>query len=212
VFSLTDRWLHRPYTSPRAHRSIEVVVEEGLRDLARRLEFDYERVQALIQEQLRGEPGVDPAASRDVQFGQLIRTLEARIVQELDLVATRLIGEQAELYSTTDRLRAEAEPRFAIAPPLLALSLFLAVTEHPAWFAVSAAVAVLAWQGVRRRTEANDVLADSLLLERVEAPILERLRRAAGLPRGDTEAGASEKPAPVARTGSQRETLSGPRL
>jgi hypothetical protein len=176
---VADRWLDRPYTSARARRSIELVVDERLREFVARL--DYDRLQDLLQEQLRGEFVLQPG-DRNSEFGQLIYALEERMVQELDLAATRLIGEQAELYSTIDRLRAEAELRFAIAPPLLALSLFLGITEHIAWLGLSLAVAVLAWQGVQRRTRANDVVADSLLLGRVEAPILERLRRAAALP------------------------------
>jgi hypothetical protein len=179
LLGVADRWLDRPFTSSRTRRSIELVVDERLREFVAELGFD--RLQDLLQEQLRGEFVLE-GGDRNRQFGQLIRALEERIVRELDLVATRLIGNQAELYSTIDRLRAEAELRLAIAPPLVALSVFLAITEHVGWASATLAVAILVWQGVRRRTKANDVIADALLLGPVEAPILERLRRAAALP------------------------------
>jgi hypothetical protein len=193
LLGVADRWLDRPFTSSRARRSIELVVDERLREFVAEIGFD--RLQDLLQEQLRGEFALE-GGDRNTQFGQLIRALEERIVRELDLVATRLIGSQVELYSTIDRLRAEAELRFAIAPPLLALSVFLGVTEHAAWLTAMLAVAVLGWQGVRRRTRANDVIADALLLGPVEAPILERLRRASVLP-AISEAADEEEARPL---------------
>jgi hypothetical protein len=184
IASPIGQWLKQPFTSARAQSSIELVVDDRLRELTKRVPID--RVEYLLEEQLRGREQmrqpIREEKNPEVRLGRLIRVLEERIIQELDLASTRLIGEQPELFSTVDRLRAEAEFRFAIAPPLLALGLLLATTEHVLWLAMVIAVAVLGWQGMRRRTEANDVVADSLLLGRVEAPILERLRRAAEMP------------------------------
>jgi hypothetical protein len=105
-----------------------------------------------------------------------LTTLVGAVLAELQLVETRLIGEQTELYSTADRLGAEAEFRDAVTPPLVGLVVVLAFESSPAWLIGLIPIAMLYWQGVRRRQAHNDLLADALLLGRVEAPIVERLR------------------------------------
>jgi hypothetical protein len=120
----------------------------------------------------------------------LSRALADATYKELDMVGTRLIGDQSELYGAVDRLRSEAELRQAVTFPLEALALGL--IYRGVWVAgvpLLVGAACLPAQGRRRIKAANDLLAESLLLERVKAPTLERFLQDNGLadrpPAGD---------------------------
>ena len=127
------------------------------------------------------------------------------ISNNLDLITTRLLGDQAELFSAIDRKRAEAEFRFAVASPLLALIVFLGVRENWFWLIAIIAVALLYGQGVGRLWAATELIVDALSLGRVDAPVLERLARladevlAAYDARGDPD---KTQPLPAATAGS----------
>ena len=103
--------------------------------------------------------------------------LANRTYHELNLVLTRLLGEQPDLYSAVDRIRAEAELRQAISLSSAVLAAALAFRGH--WLlalAVAVLVICLPPQAARRLRESNDLLVQALWLERVEAPTLERFR------------------------------------
>lgn len=96
---------------------------------------------------------------------------------ELDLVAMRLVGKEDQLFAMFDRMRAEAEFRFAVVPSLAALVGVVAVKEHSAiWLIALITVAGLLWQGVTKRAESRDLIADSLRLGRVHSPFIERVK------------------------------------
>lgn len=109
------------------------------------------------------------------EAGALVR----RVIGDLDLVATRLIGNDPDLYSAVDRLRAEAEFRLAIVGPMIGLSLLLAQGWHGLWSVLVAPAVILLLDGKRRDRSAMDLLADALFLGRVEAPALEKFERSA---------------------------------
>jgi hypothetical protein len=109
---------------------------------------------------------------------QYASTVYFEVIAEMRLIERRLIGERTELYEEADRLRAEAELRSAIAPPLVALAGLVAYSIG--WLGLLAfpllalLVAALYEQGQRRLRDRNDLLVDALVLGRVEAPALER--------------------------------------
>ncbi len=111
--------------------------------------------------------------------GDGYRLLMILLLRELDLMFTRLIGESMELHSAVDRLRAEADFRLAVLPPLLCLSVTLAVQASIFWVATFPVLFLLYKQGIWRREEAGDLLVDALALHKVEAPSLEKLDLAA---------------------------------
>jgi hypothetical protein len=103
--------------------------------------------------------------------------LSQQVEGEADLLATRLLGAEPEIFGAFDRLRSEAELRYAVAVPLFALSAVLAIRScHPAWLAFIPAVVVLWFQGSTRARESRDLIFDTLLLGRVRSPTIERLR------------------------------------
>jgi hypothetical protein len=102
-----------------------------------------------------------------------------QVVSELDLVATRLIGEQDELYSAVDRLRAEAQFRLAIIPPLLIVIIVLTVISTYFWLIGLSLLLLYFVQAVQREREAADLLVDAMFIDRVDSPTLERIQRAA---------------------------------
>ena len=101
------------------------------------------------------------------------------LVEELNLLSTRLIGKESELFSAVDRIRAEAEFRLALVPPALFVVVVLANNWSPSWLLTLPLIAALYLDGVRKHQAAGDLLADALLLGRTEAPSLERLHAAA---------------------------------
>lgn len=104
------------------------------------------------------------------------RLVMSRLLQELDLMRTNLLGKESELYSAIDRKRSEAEFRAALALPLGSLA--AAFAWRATWWAavlVVGAAVVLVLQGVRRQRESNDALIEALRLKRAKAPSLQRL-------------------------------------
>jgi hypothetical protein len=102
----------------------------------------------------------------------------AKVISELDLIRTRLLGKEPELFSAVDRISSESELRFAILPPLVALIGVLAVQSTPLWLAGLLLVWLLLRDGARRRRAASDLLIDAIYLERVKPPAVDMLIRA----------------------------------
>lgn len=144
-------------------------------------------------------PGsTDEMGERSLRLTALVGAL----LGDLQLVETRLIGELSELYSAADRLRAEAEFREAVIPPLAALVALVAFETSPTGVVALVPLVLLYWQGVRRRQARNDLLADALLLGRVEAPTIERLRLRSEAERRTSPARTTVSTVPVRLTRS----------
>jgi hypothetical protein len=106
-------------------------------------------------------------------------SLVEKVIQDLDLVATRLIGQESDLFAAIDRLRAEAEFRLSIVVPFGAIAILFGAQLHPFWYLMSAIPVVLLIDGTRRERAARDLVIDALFLQRVEAPALERFQQSA---------------------------------
>lgn len=116
-----------------------------------------------------GTPG-----SREWETGSLVR----EVIADLELVATRLLGNEPDLFSAVDRLRSEAEFRRAIVVPMAALTILLTLGWHELWLLGLIPALVLFYDGSRRDRAARDLLVDALRLERVHAPAIEKFQRA----------------------------------
>jgi hypothetical protein len=114
--------------------------------------------------------------------GIRVTTLPRAVYDEFHEVELRLLSDYPSLYSAIDRRRAEAEFRFAITPPLFVLAVYLSWAWTAWWILLTPVLVFVYMQGKRRTREANGLDADALQLGRVEAPTLERLKRAAGIP------------------------------
>jgi hypothetical protein len=98
------------------------------------------------------------------------------LLEELDVVRTRLLGQEDELYSAIDRLNAEGEFRLALTLPGLALALTLGY--RGAWVlgvAVLGLCVAALIQGIRRLEASSDMTFEALRIDRAQAPLLERL-------------------------------------
>lgn len=125
------------------------------------------------------------------------KRLGREVMQELDLIKTRLLGQEPELHSEIDRLHGEADFRFAVLPPLLGVGIVgvLAIpidTGDLFWnvlitfllvVGVIGLIEVLAAQGISVWAQANDKLVDAVLLNRADSPALERWDREKDIPR-----------------------------
>ena len=129
---------------------------------------------------LQGERARKREIIQELLAHQLCRDITNQIAdEELPLVGTRLLGRETDLFHEFDRQKGESEFRLVIIPSLLALTIVLALKVHFAYLLMLCVLPLFYWQGVRHRQAASDVLIDSLLTGRVEAPAIEKLERAA---------------------------------
>jgi hypothetical protein len=118
-----------------------------------------------------------PPAPEDVQRDRLVNAM----ARELDdIVLTRLLGRDPDLFSEIDRHRAEVDLRLAIIPPLSVVLAVVASLGSPiAAVAVGLGTVVfvvaLGWDALARQRQANEELAAALADDRVPAPALERV-------------------------------------
>lgn len=97
------------------------------------------------------------------------------LLEDLDLVKTRLLEHHREVFSVSDRLNSEADLRFAVIPPLLLLAGVIANRAETWWLFLVFLVPIclLGIQAWARKRRGGDVLADALGLRLVEAPASE---------------------------------------
>jgi hypothetical protein len=107
----------------------------------------------------------------------LEESLLDELLEDLDLVKTRLLEEHKEVFSVSDRLNSEADLRFAVIPPLILLSGVIANRTETWWLfpVLLVPVCLLGFQAWARKRSGGDVLADALSLRLVEAPASEDL-------------------------------------
>jgi hypothetical protein len=118
------------------------------------------------------EEATEASARRDLRA-----VLAGAVLAELDLMRTRLLGKEPELFSTVDRLRSEAEFRFALVPALLGLA--VALGWRATWWLVAiiaVAAAILGVQGRDQRRRSHDALLEALRIDRAHAPSIDRFQ------------------------------------
>jgi len=118
-------------------------------------------------------PVPEEAVHRDRLVSAMARELD-------DIVLTRLLGRDPELFSAIDRRRAEVDFRLAIIPPLVAvLAVVASGVPVIAGIAVAAGavlfVAALGWDALASQRKANEDLTAAIADGRVRAPALERV-------------------------------------
>jgi hypothetical protein len=188
---LTSRF-ESPRLSSRGSRSIVSLVKNVLRQAKRAAGWATREVPLLDvlaeadfrSHERRLQPDISWAKKPDPETNELdelflVGVLAFQVVDELDLIESRLMTEAPALFNSADRLRAESEFRLAVIPPLVALALVLAFQDGAAWLIGVLPLVIFFQQAVRRLQRSGDRLADALLGEKVKAPVLERLEVAA---------------------------------
>jgi hypothetical protein len=95
----------------------------------------------------------------------------ADVISDFPIVRIRLLQQSPDVVSEYDRLRAEADFRSSIVPPLTAIAVLLACEVSAWWLLALLLLVVLLGTARVRRREAGDGLADTL--GAVEAPSVE---------------------------------------
>jgi hypothetical protein len=170
--------------SERGYDSLDLAAREHVRNIDSMLRTKARSLEDLPRELIQPRSEFDAYTRADAGGGPAPETLARYALindtfNELPVVATRLMGEQAELLSAVDRLRSEADLRRSVVPPLVVLFAVLTVRSHWAWIFGLILVALIAYQGRQREQEAGDLVIDAIFIGRVEPPAFERLRRAA---------------------------------
>jgi hypothetical protein len=164
--------------SSNSYGSLQVVAAGRVREAESKLEAVGKSLESLPNEFAARKQFVPSG-------GTLARTVSAQVTDlaffELPLISTRLMWEQPELFSAVDRLRAEAELRWALPLPLVVTLCVLAIRGHWTWILGLLVVVLMLYQAGRREREAGDLVVDAIWIGRVEAPAFERLRRAVEL-------------------------------
>jgi hypothetical protein len=85
--------------------------------------------------------------------------------QEMRRLEAKLRVASADIYGDFDRFKAEGELRLNVAPPIVALSLVLAL-QLSWWCALGVILAVaLAWQGAQRLDLGREVVLQALMAD-----------------------------------------------
>jgi hypothetical protein len=109
----------------------------------------------------------------------LIDQAQRRSIREFELLATRLMTSDPQLFAELDRHRAEAELRYQLVPALVFADIALAFTWTPWCLLALPLVAFLFVQGMHSAERAGDIVADAALVGQVAAPAVERVARIA---------------------------------
>jgi hypothetical protein len=152
--------------SYRGRRAVQLAVDRKLRTLEGR--WPTETLQQATRLIIGKAPG-------EMGWGTAIEVRADQILDELDLVRTRLIDEHSELVADYDRYHSEADMRRAIVVPGLLIVLALAFDESGLWLLVLPLIGLVARQAADRRLRAGDLLADAILVGKVEPAALAEL-------------------------------------
>jgi hypothetical protein len=122
-----------------------------------------------------------------IELEQYAGAIATATAADFDRILLRLnTKDRAEVFSTIDRQRAEADLRWAVALPLAVLGLVLSYRFWSASTGLASLTAIalvaisglLWWRGGKRDDSANMAIVDSLRLTFVNAPAVERIERA----------------------------------
>jgi hypothetical protein len=104
-------------------------------------------------------------------FPEGVKPGVADVIADFPVIRTRLIHRSPDTVSEYDRLRAEADFRSAIVPPLFAILCVFAIKLSPLWGLGVPFLLILVATARTKRREAGDILADTLGV--VDAPAIE---------------------------------------
>jgi len=174
VRRLVDRDYKTDQLSERSWLALNDLVVGTLREVDAVLAPASTTLATLVREEV-------PARARSRRgspMGPVERVVDA-VADELDLVKTRLLGKEADLFSAVDRHQAERDFRLAVLPPLGVVAAVAAVIADSLLVApivVVGSAVVLAGlfrQAVTSDRAGTDVLVDALRLgDRVKSPTL----------------------------------------
>lgn len=177
--------------SPPSDTSLQLLVSERVRAAQGTLKTVGEDLSDLPEVLIREEQSYYDASGgatwhddEDMRESQLTAALHGQTLRELSLVRFRLMGDEPVLYGNVDRTRAEAELRLAVAVPLFAIGIVLALRTGPFWVSVAIGAGltivagILLWQAAERERRANDAVVDAIFIDKVQSPGLDQLRRA----------------------------------
>jgi hypothetical protein len=105
---------------------------------------------------------------RRKDFPKSVNPGVADVLADFPVIRTRLIYQSPDTVSEYDRLRAEADFRTAIVPPLVMIMAVFVVKLSWMWALTAPLILVLVVTAKTKRREAGDILADSLGV--VDAP------------------------------------------
>ena len=137
-----------------------------------RVERALARARTAVESAGRGLRAEQVARLRTEAYNELdgryrIALLDAR--SELQLPATVLVGDKPELFAEVDRLRAEADLRVAVVPPLVALTIVFAYTHCWYWLLALVPILFLLRQGLIRADQSRRAIFDAITQRYVES-------------------------------------------
>jgi hypothetical protein len=138
-----------------------------------RIDRAYARGQAAIDELGRGiadRPASRLSTSALNELDARRRTARSEALRELERPATLLVGDQPELFSEVDRLRAEGDLRLAVVLPLAALVSVFAANQSWLWFLAVPLIVILGGDGLAKLTRSQAVIAHAVALNKVRSP------------------------------------------
>jgi hypothetical protein len=98
------------------------------------------------------------------------------LLNEVDIVRTRMLGDENELFSAIDRLRSEGEFRLVLIVPGLALATAFAYRGAWVLIALTLVLVIASFiQGLRRLEESYNMTFDALRVQRAHAPLVESI-------------------------------------
>lgn len=173
-------------------------------DLSREEEF-LDQMEQVAHFPTSGPISIDPDEVVGGEFTLLWALYANQMFDDMPAIAIQLQAKNRDLWDTYDRLRAEAEFRFGITPPLALLVLLMAIQSGAFWWIfLLAAPIYLLILAVRHSVLAASTLVQAVVLRIVETPVLERLAvSVANIAQRNAETGAR---ADDARAGEEAPT------
>jgi hypothetical protein len=113
--------------------------------------------------------------------------------RDISLPATLLLGQQPQLFTEADRLKAESQFRLAVVPPLTAITIAASLSQSPWWLVGLLPVFILLWQGNTRNREYRVLMYGAIERGIVKSDAFDRFRMLAGEEPIDRPPDANEK-------------------
>ncbi len=107
------------------------------------------------------------------------RAKEARagLLEETKLPATLLLGQEPQLFTEADRLKAESQFRLAIVPPLVAIVIFAACNLSLWWLLTMVPILILLWQSHLRNLDYRYLMFGAVERGMVKSESLDEIKR-----------------------------------